>query len=122
MNNNRIFERVRQYIFNRYNTSELIEIHNHMVDTDGCGERHIYDMGEFEYIMGDVPSMTLACMVFYGDFCPARSYFFFDGSGNLESTDFPEFDYSEMARWLIDGDSDCGDPDLRAILDGEEDE
>lgn len=124
MNYNEIIERVVDYIED-YNTDVLVEIFNEMVDSTNRADDHVYDISEFERVMADEPLIDLARKVADGDFCPDHGYFWFNAYGNLESSNSPEFDsfdYVEIAQWIVDDDEDCGDPNLRAILDGEEDE
>lgn len=45
----------------------------------------IYDMDDFDEIMGDARPSEVADKMYYGDFNPNHDYFIFDGYGNLES-------------------------------------
>ena len=49
----------------------------------------------------------------------ARAYFWFNGYGNLESSDFlPDVVFpSDIARYIVDNDEDFGDDEIREVLD-----
>ena len=64
----------------------------------------LYNMEDFNEIMGDLTSMEIVERIFFGDFNPNDGYFFFNGYGNLES----------IAEWEME---DHFEPILDEIID-----
>lgn len=77
---------------------EELDIYNGYLN----GER-LCPMDSFNDYLAGEDQRRLACMVYYGEFCPADDYFYFDGYGNLGSTDYPA-DYYEkyIDHWAVD--------------------
>lgn len=117
-----IFSRVREYLED-LDVDSLVEIHNHVED-ETAGESRVYPMWEAADVLRDFEPMQVASMVYYGDFCPARDYFWFNGYGNLESSDFlPDVVFtSDLARYIVDEGDDCGNDEIREILDEDDDD
>ena len=105
-------------------TAELVNVHNAYCDAANYMDDYIYSMDEFDEIMGNQSPWEIARCAFYGDFCPAHDYFWFNGYANLCSADYqPEIINTEdIAEYIDKNDDDLGDADLAEILDGEEDE
>lgn len=62
----------------------------------------------------------IVLMVMNGNMHPGDDYFKFDGCGNLESGCAEKFaDIETLAYECIQRDYDCGNPDIRKILDAE---
>lgn len=80
----------------------LVNVYNEFAD-DNRYEK-IYDRAEFFDIMleGEHPE-AVAEMVFYGDYRPTDKWAMFDGSGNIQTTNYPEdeVDLSEVANWIL---------------------
>ena len=55
---------------------------------------------------------------------PNRDYFYFNGYGNIVSTDYPRdvIDVEELAEWIIDHDDALYNDELRDVLDSADDE
>lgn len=114
-----LIDRIRDYL-DDLDTDTLIAMHNETEDAD----YFVYEMGEAEDVLYGIEPLRVAAMVYYGDFCPARRYFWFNGYGNLESSDFlPDIVSTwDLARHIVEDDDDMGDDEIRDILDEEEEE
>lgn len=109
-----LIDRIRDYL-DALDVDTLITMHNETADADD----RVYEMGEAEDVLYGIEPLRVAAMVYYGDFCPARSYFWFNGYGNLESSDFlPDVVSTwDLARHIVEDDDDLGDDEIRDILD-----
>lgn len=113
-------------------TAEIIAIHNAYCDASNNMDDYIYDMGEFDEIMGNMTAWEVARACYYGhEFCPAHDYFRFNGYANLESFDFAPGGnsgvYTSDIAEFIDREENALDNDeIQEILDeyeeGENDE
>ena len=105
--------------------TKAISLHNEYCEHDCAYENHIYGMDEFDEIVGECLPSELARMCYYGDFCPANSYFWYNGYGNLVSSDYPATDnnspfyVSDIVKYIVDNDDDLGDEEIREMLDEE---
>lgn len=96
-------------VLEEMSSSDIVAVHNAYCDSCNYMGNHIYNMEEFDEIMGNMEPRKIAIACFYGDFCPAHDYFYYNGYGNLES-----FDYV--------GDNDpISIDDIAAYVDSEED-
>lgn len=102
----RNYDAIREEIENYLseNTDKALSLFNQMVSEDGTGQDdEVYSMNDFDEICGHWSGLDLINRAFYGgdddtedangirgDFNPNRSYFYFDGYGNLVSTDYPD--------------------------------
>ena len=109
-----LIDRIRDYL-DALDTDTLVAMHNETSDADD----RVYEMSEAEDVLYGMEPIRVAAMVYYGDFCPARSYFWFNGYGNLESSDFLPGIVStwDLARYIVEDDDDMGDDEIRDILD-----
>lgn len=103
-------------------TAELIGIHNEYCYAADYLDDHIYSMDEFDDIMSGQSPWEIARCAYYGDFCPAHDYFWFNGYANLCSADFePDIISTEdIAQYIDDNDDDLGNDDIAEILEGDE--
>lgn len=55
---------------------------------------------------------------------PNRDYFYFNGYGNIISTDYPDdvIDAEELTDWIIDHEDALYNDDIQELLDGAEEE
>ena len=90
------------------------------------GDDAIYPMDEFNELLYGREPWEIARAAYYGEFCPADSYFRFNVYANLESTDDPLYegwiDTNTLAEYAIDYGEDFGDSDIRTLLDQWEEE
>ena len=81
---------------------DLFYINNHYQD-EVYGDNIIYHMDDFDDIMSSLTPSELSCRIFYGEFNPNHNYFWFNGYGNLCSSDyasdFPYILVGEVAEW-----------------------
>lgn len=80
------------------------QTHDHILDIvreingwDGQLE-HLtwYDMDEFNELTNGMEPWDIARAVFFGEFNPTYDYWRFNAYGNLESTDYLSYDYSDI--------------------------
>ena len=90
------------------------------------GDDAIYPMDDFNELLYGREPWEIARAAYYGEFCPADSYFRFNVYANLESTDDPLYegwiDTNTLAEYAIDYGEDFGDSDIRTLLDQWEEE
>lgn len=109
-------------------TAEIIAIHNTYCDASNNMDDYIYDMSEFDEIMGNMTPWEIARACFYGhEFCPAHDYFRFNGYANLESFDFaPEGNSgiytSDIADYIDRNEDALYNDEIQDILDEYEEE
>lgn len=120
-------EKVREAIENLSN-DEAVSLWNEYCSEDGRMDDYIYSMNEFDEIMGNMTPLDVARTCFYGDFCPADDYFWFNGYANLESSDFPSMDdkspfyAKELATWIIKNENALYCDEIQEILDEDDEE
>ena len=120
-------EKVREAIENLSN-DEAVSLWDEYCSEDGRMDDYIYSMNEFDEIMGDMTPLDVARTCFYGDFCPADDYFWFNGYANLESSDFPSMDdkspfyAKELATWIIKNENALYCDEIQEILDEDDEE
>lgn len=85
------------------------------------GDDAIYPMDDFNELLYGREPWEIARAAYYGEFCPADSYFRFNVYANLESTDDPLYegwiDTNTLAEYAIEYGEDFGDSDIQALLD-----
>ena len=98
-------------------TEEQVALNNAYAFEDNV-DAIFYSMDEFDEICDCFSPLEIANKIFYGDeFCPAHDYFWFNGCGNLESSNFPEIYEEDIADYCIRNDEDFSDDSIREILD-----
>lgn len=99
---------------------DLFDIHNRYQD-EANGDNRIYSMDDFDDFMSSLTPSELSYRIFYGEFNPKHNYFWFDGYGNLCSSDYvSDFPYTcenEIAVWCVENDEDFGIYEIREALD-----
>ena len=90
------------------------------------GDDAIYPMDDFNELLYGREPWEIARAAYYGEFCPADSYFRFNVYANLESTDDPLYegwiDTNTLAEYAIEYGEDFGDSDIQALLEQWEEE
>ena len=85
------------------------------------GDDAIYPMDDFNELLYGREPWEIARAAYYGEFCPADSYFRFNVYANLESTDDPLYegwiDTNTLAEYAIEYGEDFGDSDIQALLE-----
>lgn len=120
-------EKVREAIENLSN-DEAVSLWNEYCSEDGRMDDYIYSMNEFDEIMGNMTPLDVARTCYYGEFCPADDYFWFNGYANLESSDFPSMDdkspfyAKELATWIIKNENALYCDEIQEILDEDDEE
>lgn len=114
-----------QEVLDKLPTDELVAIHNEFCDEAGHVDNYIYPMDEFDEIMSGTEPWEIARSAFYGGFKPVCDYFWFNGYGNLASSDYPEEDQIctwDIARFIEEEKNDFGIEEIAEILDEEDEE
>lgn len=70
------------------NDYKLLDIWRQYCDEAGYYGEEIFDIDEFNEICSSMDAWDVAQKTFYGDFCPAHSYWKFNGYENFESSDY----------------------------------
>ena len=99
--------------------SALRSIHSEFCSAANYYDNEVFDMDDFEEIVSGWKPLELAQRIFYGDFNPNHDYFYFNGYGNLVSTDYPEdlIDISEIVSYIVGNDDELYDDEIREMLD-----
>ena len=100
-------------------SSELLSIHSEFCSAANYYDNEVFNMDNFEEIVSGWKPLELAQRIFYGDFNPNRNYFYFNGYGNLVSTDYPEdlIDISEIVSYIVENDDELYNDEIREMLD-----
>ena len=120
-------EKVMEAIEN-LSSDEAVSLWNEYCSEDGRMDDYIYSMNEFDEIMGNMTPLDVARTCYYGEFCPADDYFWFNGYANLESSDFPSMDdkspfyVKELATWIIKNENALYCDEIQEILDEDDEE
>lgn len=120
-------EKVMETIEN-LSSDEAVSLWNEYCSKDGRMDDYIYSMNEFDEIMGNMTPLDVARTCYYGEFCPADDYFWFNGYANLESSDFPSMDdkspfyAKELATWIIKNENALYCDEIQEILDEDDEE
>ena len=106
------------------NTSDLVYIHNEYCDAMNACDDRIYSMDDFDELMNGQTPWEIARSAYYGDFCPAHDYFWFNGYGNLESSDYPDDHIytDDIAEYIDSHDDALYNDEIQEILDNYETE
>lgn len=120
MTREQAIEKISEIIKDSEN-SDLMYINNGY-QNNIYGDNYIYRMNEFDDIMGgEIAPLELACRIFYGDFNPNHDFFWYDGYGNLRSSDYvsdcPYICESEIAEWCVKNDEHFDSWRIREVLD-----
>lgn len=117
------FEKIKEALNNLF-CADLVSVHNEYCDEMSYTDDHIYSMEEFDEIMSGQTPWEIARCAYYGDFCPAHDYFWFNGYANLESSDFPtgQIDIDAIAEYVDENENDLYCSELAAILEEEDGE
>ena len=88
----------------KLDNSELLSLYREFLKAKQYFDKEIYDMSEFDCIMGNKTPLEIVKHCYYGDFCPKHAYFTFIAYGNLLSSDRLTrlMDLDKFIDWLID--------------------
>lgn len=116
------YEKIKSAL-DEMSTAELVNVYNAYCDAANYMDDYIYNMDEFDEIMSGQTPWEIARCAYYGDFCPAHDYFWFNGYANLCSADYPPdiISIEDIAQYVDDNNDDLSNCDLAEIL-GEDDE
>ena len=119
-----IREQIREIILS-LSDADFVELFNRYCEDNDLMDDYIYSMDEFDEIMtGKSPWEIARCAYYSGKFCPAHDYFWFNGYGNLESSDSPEYEFkctvNDIIGYIVDNSNSLGNDDIQEILDQEE--
>lgn len=99
--------------------SELLPIHSEFCSAANYYDNEVFSMDDFEEIVSGWKPLELAQRIFYGDFNPNRDYFYFNGYGNLVSTNYPAdlISIPDIVSYIIENDDELYDDEIREMLD-----
>ena len=102
-------------IIDNYDLDELVSCCSYL-----DGDNAIYPMDDFNELLYGREPWEIARAAYYGEFCPADSYFRFNVYANLESTDDPLregwIDTDTLAELAVDYGIDFGEDNIQALL------
>lgn len=117
---NKSFDEVKDYLEDLHD-EDLVQLWNAYCDEDNYADDHIYNMDEFDEIMGSEEPSRIAQRIYYGEFCPNDSWFIFDGCGNLKSGYADELaDIDTLAHFIVDNENYLDDDDLEEFCEEDE--
>lgn len=121
------YDQIKEILANM-DDCDLVALHNAYCDATKTWDNQVFSIEDFDEIMNGKEPWEIARACFYGrNFCPVDSWFWFNGYGNLESTDYfpckhgPIYvediaDYIERTEDNLDYD------EIQAILEDDEEE
>lgn len=120
MTREQAIEKISEIIKNS-DSDDLMYINN-CYQGEVNGDSYIYRIDDFDEIMGgEIAPSELACRIFYGDFNPNHDYFWYDGYGNLRSSDYvsdcPYICESDIAEYCMEYDEAFDSWRIREVLD-----
>lgn len=117
-------EQIKTILDDMYD-DELIEIHNRYCEANRC-EDHIYSNEDYilDDVMGECTFSEAACKLHYSDYDYSDNYFWFNGYGNLKSSNNPmdNIFVDDIARYVVDNEDDLDNMDLREAIEGWQEE
>lgn len=112
-------------ILDNLSDNEVVDVNNRYQDEIN-GDRHIYSIDDFDELMSDQTPSDIANMIAYGRYNPFEMWLYFDGYGNVKTTNYPDstdgWFAPEIAEYMVENDEDFNIDEAREILDEEEDE
>lgn len=98
---------------------ELVATHNEYCTATNDFDSLVYSMDDFDEIMGNSNPLWIVSRAFYGSFNPNNMWFWFDGYGNLTSSDFidelPIYN-ADIANYCVEHNNDLEDSNIAEIL------
>jgi len=123
-----IQEKIKEVIENM-TEGEKISLWDNYCNEDSRMDDYIYSMEEFDEIFsGSLPWEVVRTCYYSGNFCPAHDFFWFNGYGNAESSDFPSLDgnspfyIDEIVSYIVDNENSLYNDDIQVALDEREDQ
>jgi hypothetical protein len=95
--------------------NELLRIWN---EYSACDDQ-IFPMDEFDEIFSGYTPWEIARTCYYsGKFCPAHDYFWFNGYGNAESSDYPSdrIYIDDLADHILENNEDFDNEEIAEFL------
>lgn len=113
-------------ILNDMYDDELIEIHNRYCEANRSYDDLILNNDDvtLDDVMGECTFSEAACKLHYSDYNYNDNYFWFNGYGNLESSNDPKdiIFVDDIARYVVDDKDDLDNMDLREAIEGWQEE
>lgn len=96
-------EKIRKEL-KKLDDSELLSLYREFLEAKQFFDHEIYDMSEFDRVMGNKTPLEIVSHCYYGNFCPKHARFTFIAYGNLLSSDcLTRLMYlDKFIDWLID--------------------
>lgn len=116
-------EKIMEALSEQYN-EDLVSLWNEYTDYNNDPDSRIYSMYDFDDLLNGIDPFDIARMAIYGDFNPSHDWFWFNGYGNLDSSDYPsdKVDMDEIADMIVDTMDSYGNSDIQALIDEYEDQ
>ena len=112
------YERIKDYL-NSMEPARRIYIHNQYCEQANYPDDTIYSMDDFNDVFTGKEPWEIARTCYYGDFCPAHDWFWFNGYGNAVSGDFPEIDTGAIADYILETMDSLGADEIEELLESE---
>lgn len=113
-------------ILNDMYDNELIEIHNRYCEANRSYDDLIHNNDDvtLDNVMGECTFSEAACKLHYSDYNYNDNYFWFNGYGNIESSNDPKdiIFIDDIARYVVDDKDDLDNMDLREAIEGWQEE
>lgn len=108
-------------ILNDMYDDELLEIHNRYCEANNNYDDQIFQNDDVTLndVMGECTFAEAACKLHYSDYNYNDAYFWFDGYGNIESSNDPKdiIFVDDIARYVVNTKNDLGNMDLREAIE-----
>lgn len=100
-------------------TSDAVALHNEWCYETNNYDDEIIEMERFNEICSWMSPLDIATKTFYGDFNPNHGYFYFNGYGNFESTDYPtdRIYPNDIAIDVVDSGKSFGNDEIQEEID-----
>lgn len=128
MNKNELLTALQEYI-DGLDVAPLVYLWDAYTAESNTMDDYIYSMDSFDEMHSDMKPWDIVRAAYYsGEFCPTDDWFWYDGYGNLVSSNNPAqddnspLDADSIVDYIMDNEDDLGDSDIRALLDELEDE
>lgn len=112
-------------ILDNLSDDEIVDVNNAYQDCIN-GDKYIYSADDFDELMDGMTPSEIANRVAFGDYAPYHMWFWFNGYGNVVSSNYPDradgWFASEISEYAVEYDEDFGIRDIREILDEDEDD
>ena len=99
--------------------SDAVALHNEWCYETNNYDDEIIEMERFDEICEGMKPFDIAMKIGYGDFNPNHGYFYFNGYGNFESTNYPtdRIYPGDIAREVVDRECSFENDEIQEEID-----